>query len=79
MRKGVVVAFSVFLSVAIVGLTLLSAAWIARDCAMPQRVDAALRAVDHLQQQGYRFVTGAELLALKGVEPEGGEVYRSVS
>lgn len=44
MRKGVVVAFSVFLSVAIVGLTLLSAAWIARDCAMPQRVDAALRA-----------------------------------
>ena len=44
MRKGVVVAFSIFLSVAIVGLTLLSAAWIARDCAMPQRVDAALRA-----------------------------------
>ena len=42
-------------------------------------VDAALRAVDHLQQQGYRFVTVAELLALKGVEPEGGEVYRSVS
>ena len=27
----------------------------------------------------YRFVTVAELLALKGVEPEGGEVYRSVS
>ena len=42
-------------------------------------VDAALRAVDHLQQQGYRFVTVAELLALKGVEPERGEVYRSVS
>ena len=39
-------------------------------------VEAALRAVDHLQQQGYRFVTVAELLAWKGVEPTAGEVYR---
>ena len=39
-------------------------------------VEAALRAVDHLQQQGYRFVTVAELLAWKGVEPAAGEVYR---
>ena len=39
-------------------------------------VEAALRAVDHLQQQGYRFVTVAELLSIKGIEAEGGEVYR---
>ena len=38
-------------------------------------VEAALRAVDHLQQQGYRFVTVAELLAWKGVEPTAGEVF----
>ena len=40
-------------------------------------VDAALRAIDHLQQQGYRFVTVAELLAIKGSEAEAGQVYRS--
>ena len=40
-------------------------------------VEAALRAVDHLRQQGYQFVTVAELLALKGVKPESGVVYRS--
>lgn len=39
-------------------------------------VSAALQAVDHLQQQGYRFVTVAELLALRGIQPEGGETYR---
>ena len=39
-------------------------------------VDAALRAVDHLQQQGYRFVTVAELLALKGVTAQSGQEYR---
>ena len=40
-------------------------------------VDAALRAIDHLQQQGCRFVTVAELLAIKGIKAEAGEVYRS--
>lgn len=39
-------------------------------------VEAALRAVEHLQQQGYRFVTVAELLALRGIEPEAGATYR---
>lgn len=39
-------------------------------------VSAALQAVDHLQQQGYRFVTVAELLTLRGIQPEGGETYR---
>ena len=39
-------------------------------------VEAALQAVDHLQQQGYQFVTVAELLALRGIEPEGGVTYR---
>ena len=39
-------------------------------------VEAALQAVDHLQQQGYQFVTVAELLALQGIEPEGGVTYR---
>ena len=39
-------------------------------------VSAALQAVDHLQQQGYRFVTVAELLALRGITPEGGVTYR---
>lgn len=39
-------------------------------------VEAALRAIDHLQQQGYRFVTVAELLALRGIEPESGVTYR---
>ena len=39
-------------------------------------VSAALQAVDHLQQQGYQFVTVAELLALRGIQPEGGEIYR---
>lgn len=39
-------------------------------------VSAALQAVDHLQQQGYRFVTVAELLALRGIQPEGGATYR---
>lgn len=39
-------------------------------------VSAALQAVDHLQQQEYRFVTVAELLDLRGIQPEGGETYR---
>ena len=40
-------------------------------------VDAALKAVAHLQQQGYVFVTVSELLALKNVTPEPGVTYRS--
>lgn len=39
-------------------------------------VEAALQAVDHLRQQGYRFVTVAELLALRDIEPEGGTTYQ---
>ena len=41
-------------------------------------VDAVLRAVPHLQEQGYVFVTVSELLALKGVTPESGVTYHSV-
>ena len=40
-------------------------------------VDAALKAIAHLQQQGYVFVTVSELLALKNVTPEPGVTYRS--
>ena len=41
-------------------------------------VDAVLRAVPHLQEQGYVFVTVSELLTLKGVTPESGVTYHSV-
>ena len=40
-------------------------------------VDAALKAVAHLQQQGYVFVTVSELLAIKNIVPEPGVTYRS--
>ena len=40
-------------------------------------VDAALKAVAHLQQQGYVFVTVSELLAIKNIAPEPGVTYRS--
>ena len=39
-------------------------------------VDAALTAIAHLQEQGYVFVTVAELLALEGVAAEPGVTYR---
>lgn len=39
-------------------------------------VDAVLRAVPHLQEQGYVFVTVAELLTLRGITPEAGVTYR---
>ena len=41
-------------------------------------VDAALRIVDALQQQGYTFLTVRELLEKAGVTPEAGVRYRSV-
>lgn len=40
-------------------------------------VDAALRIVDELQAQGYRFVTVRELMERSGVTPGAGELYRS--
>ena len=40
-------------------------------------VEAALRLVDLLRQQGYQFVTVRELLALNGITPEAGVLYRS--
>lgn len=43
----------------------------------PSSVDAALRVVDALQKEGYWFVTVEELLALNGVTPEPGMMYRS--
>ncbi len=39
-------------------------------------VDAVLTAIEHLQQQGYVFVTVAELLAIKGIAPQAGQTYR---
>lgn len=39
-------------------------------------VETALRAVDILLERGFRVVTVEELFALRGVEPEGGRVYR---
>jgi peptidoglycan/xylan/chitin deacetylase (PgdA/CDA1 family) len=42
-------------------------------------VDAALRIVDALQAQGYRFVTVEELLRQSGVTPEPGVMYRSAT
>ena len=39
-------------------------------------VDAVLMAVAHLQEQGYVFVTVAELLEIKGIAPQAGETYR---
>ncbi len=43
----------------------------------PSSVDAALQVVDTLQAQGYHFVTVAELLALNGVDPQPGQLYRT--
>ena len=40
-------------------------------------VDAALRVVDRLQEEGYWFVTVEELLWLNGVTPEAGRMYRT--
>ena len=40
-------------------------------------VDAALRVVDRLQEEGYWFVTVEELLWLNGVKPEAGRMYRT--
>ena len=39
-------------------------------------VDAVLRAVPHLQEQGYVFVTVEELLTLRGITPKAGVTYR---
>lgn len=38
-------------------------------------VDAALRAIDSLREQGYEFVTVSELFRRRGIELENGQVY----
>ena len=43
----------------------------------PTSVEAALRIVDALQEEGYWFVTVEELLRLNGITPEAGVLYRS--
>ena len=43
----------------------------------PTSVEAALRVVDKLQEEGYWFVTVEELLWLNGVTPEAGRMYRT--
>jgi peptidoglycan/xylan/chitin deacetylase (PgdA/CDA1 family) len=44
----------------------------------PTSVEAALRAVDALLAEGFRFVTLEELFLLRGVTPEPGQVYLSL-
>ena len=44
----------------------------------PTSVEAALAAVDELQEQGFRFVTVAQLLEARGIVPESGTVYKRV-
>lgn len=46
---------------------------------VPATVDAAVRIVDALQEQGYTFVTVEELLALQGVTPEAGKLYHTAA
>jgi peptidoglycan/xylan/chitin deacetylase (PgdA/CDA1 family) len=43
----------------------------------PTSVDAALRIIDTLQDQGYQFVTVRELFRLQGVTPQPGTLYAS--
>lgn len=43
----------------------------------PSSVEAALRIVDALEEEGYWFVTVEELLRLNGITPEAGVMYRS--
>ncbi|MDD3165377.1 MAG: polysaccharide deacetylase family protein [Oscillospiraceae bacterium] len=43
----------------------------------PTSVQAALRAIDTLQAQGYVFVTVSELARIKGVSLQSGQVYHS--
>lgn len=43
----------------------------------PSSVEAALTIVDALQQEGYEFVTVAELLNSRGISPEIGCVYKN--
>lgn len=42
-------------------------------------VDAALEIVDTLQAEGYYFVTVEELLALNGITPQPGVMYREIA
>ena len=39
-------------------------------------MEAALRVVDRLQEEGYWFVTVEELLCLNGIDAEPGSIYR---
>ena len=39
-------------------------------------VDAALRIVDSLKEQGFRFVTASELARLQGISLRPGKAYR---
>lgn len=43
----------------------------------PTSVEAALKVVDRLQEEGYWFVTVEELLRINGVKPEAGVMYRT--
>lgn len=43
----------------------------------PTSVEAALQIVDALQKEGYWFVTVKELLALNGITPQAGTMYRT--
>ena len=42
----------------------------------PTTVEGVLRAADSLREQGFRFVTVEQLLELRGIVPQSGQVYR---
>ena len=42
----------------------------------PESVEAALRVVDALHEKGFYFLTVSDLLALRGITPEEGVIYR---
>ena len=43
-----------------------------------ENLNAAMRAIDHLREQGFTFVTVEELFRLKGVTPNDNAVYKSI-
>ena len=45
----------------------------------PESVEAALRVVDALHEEGYLFLTVSDLFAAKGIPLESGQVYRSAT
>ena len=45
----------------------------------PTTVEGVLEGVDRLREQGFEFVTVAQLLELRGITPQSGKIYRYAS